>query len=319
MLSLFFSYSHRDEDARNELEVHLAMLRRQGIIDTWHDRRIGAGKDVDRAISEQLASADIILLLVSPHFLASDYCYEAEMERALARHHAGEARVIPVILQPCDWQSAPFGRLRVTPPDGRPVAKYPNVNDAYLAVVQDIRIAVNELRVSKSVSLPESTRVPPSSRKEPLVVQERSSNLRIKREVTDVERDDFLGEAFEYVARFFENSLGELQLRNPGTEGRYRRIDASHFEAAVYVHGKSRVQCRIWHSTRRGFMPGLGYSTTPSPSDSSFNELLSVVDDGLTLGLWPQLHGSHALPSGNQMTLEGAAEYLWGLFIEQLQ
>jgi hypothetical protein len=73
MARLFFSYSHRDEAFRDELEIHLSALKRQGVIETWHDRRIGAGKEFDPAISEHLESADIILLLVSPYFIASDY------------------------------------------------------------------------------------------------------------------------------------------------------------------------------------------------------------------------------------------------------
>jgi hypothetical protein len=85
-----FSYSHKDKDLRNELEIHLAALKRQEVISTWHDRRITAGDEFSGKISENLESADIILLLVSPYFIASDYCYEVEMKRALERHEAGE-------------------------------------------------------------------------------------------------------------------------------------------------------------------------------------------------------------------------------------
>src|SRR5262249_6285750 len=119
MATLFFSYSHRDEDLRDELETHLAALKRQGVIETWHDRRIGAGQEVDNTISEHLEDADIILLLVSPYFIASDYCYDVEMARAMERHDAKLARVIPVILHPCDWHNLPFGKLLATPKDGK--------------------------------------------------------------------------------------------------------------------------------------------------------------------------------------------------------
>ena len=98
MVNLFFSYSHKDEDLRNELEIHLSPLKRQGVIDTWHDRRIPAGKDFGSEISEHLETSQIILLLISPYFIGSDYCYEAEMIRALELNNSGKARVIPVIL-----------------------------------------------------------------------------------------------------------------------------------------------------------------------------------------------------------------------------
>ncbi|MCP4545752.1 MAG: toll/interleukin-1 receptor domain-containing protein [bacterium] len=150
MINLFFSYSHRDEESRDELEVHLSSLKREGIILPWHDRRISAGDDFERSISEHLEAAHIILLLVSPYFLDSDYCHEVEMRRALERHEAGEARVIPVILQPSDWKNSPFGKILATPTGGKPIAKYSNPHDAYLEIVTQIRQVATEL--SSSVS-----------------------------------------------------------------------------------------------------------------------------------------------------------------------
>jgi hypothetical protein len=101
-LEVFFSYAHEDEELRNRLAKHLSILKRQRLISAWHDRQIGAGKEWDREINEHLERAQIILLLVSAGFLASDYCYDIEMKRALERHEAKEARVIPIILKPVD-------------------------------------------------------------------------------------------------------------------------------------------------------------------------------------------------------------------------
>ncbi len=139
MITLFFSYSHRDETLRDELEIQLAALKRQGVIETWHDRRIGAGKEFAGAISDSLERADIILLLVSPYFISSDYCYDVEMKRAMERHGAGEARVIPVILHPCDWHATPFGKLLAVPRDGKPVSMYANQHEAFLEVARAVR------------------------------------------------------------------------------------------------------------------------------------------------------------------------------------
>ena len=121
MAHVFISYSHADEALRNELEKHLAGLLRQGVITTWHDRRIPPGEDLHGQIDDHLNTADVVLLLVSADFLASDYCYDIEMNRAMERHERGEARTIPVILRPCDWHGAPFGKLMAVPPDGKPV------------------------------------------------------------------------------------------------------------------------------------------------------------------------------------------------------
>jgi hypothetical protein len=102
-------YSHQDEDLRKEVGKHLAALRRDGVVGIWKDRRIGPDDEFDREISNQLESEDIVLLLVGPDFLHSHYCYDIEMKRVLEHHAEGSARVIPVILRPCDWQKTLLG------------------------------------------------------------------------------------------------------------------------------------------------------------------------------------------------------------------
>jgi hypothetical protein len=146
MTTIFFSYSHHDAEFRDELEKHLSPLMRDGIITTWHDQRIEAGREFAREIDILLESADIILLLVSSNFLSSDYCYDIEMRRAMERHETGSARVIPVILDSCDWHGAPFGKLLATPPDGKPVSSFPNQHDAFLEITKAIRNVVQALR-----------------------------------------------------------------------------------------------------------------------------------------------------------------------------
>src|SRR5690606_32218635 len=97
--------------------------------------------EIDATIDAHIDSDEIILLLVSPDFLASDYCYDIEMTRALARHEAGAAKVIPVILRACDWHHAPFGKLLAVPRDGKPVTQWPDQDQAFLEVAQAVRVA----------------------------------------------------------------------------------------------------------------------------------------------------------------------------------
>lgn len=151
-LNVFISYAHEDEPLRDELEKHLALLQRRELIATWHDRQVVPGMDWSQEIDHHLNTASLILLLISPDFLASDYCYGIEMERALARHQAGDARVIPIILRPVDWQGqgAPFAVLQCLPHDARPVTSWPNRDEAWLDVVKGIRRAVEELRNSSA-------------------------------------------------------------------------------------------------------------------------------------------------------------------------
>lgn len=322
MASVFFSYSHADEGLRDRLETHLAMLKRQGLINAWHDRRIVAGGPVDRTISDELERADLILLLVSPEFLASDYCYEREMKRALERHEAGEARVMPVILRPCDWQeAAPFRHLLATPTDGKPVTRFPDLDEAFLDVTRAIRKALASMaqlqpKQPNVLSMPVSSSVPgpcASTQARP-----RSSNLRLRKTFTDADRDRFLDGAFEYMARFFENSLQELAARNTGTEGDFKRIDAHQFTAIVYQHGKAVSRCRVFMD--RSFGSGIAYASGNAMMGGGQNESLSVHNDdqGLFLrALMGNLHGQQV--DKVHLTYEGAAEYYWTRFIEDLQ
>jgi TIR domain len=148
-LRVFYSYSHEDEELRDRLQAHLAMLFHEGLIDPWHDTRIGPGDDFPREIDEHLDAADIILLLVSADFMASKYCYDIEMKRAMERHKTGESRVIPVILRPCDWHNAPFGKLKALPTDGKAVATWRLQDSAWVDVTKGIREVV-EFAISRS-------------------------------------------------------------------------------------------------------------------------------------------------------------------------
>src|ERR1035438_1072274 len=121
-----FSYSHKDEELRDQLETHLKLLQRQGVISTWHDRKILGGENWAGVIDDNFKRADLILLLVSADFLASDYCYETEMKLALEREVKGEARVMPVILRACDWKEAPFAKLKPLPENWKAVTSWPN-------------------------------------------------------------------------------------------------------------------------------------------------------------------------------------------------
>lgn len=314
MAKLFFSYSHKDEALRDQLETHLAMLKRQGVLSSWHDRRIPAGKVIDSEIDKNLDSSDIILLLVSPDFIASDYCYEKEMKRALEHHESGSAKVVPVILRPCEWHGASFGKLRATPRDGKPITTWNNQDEAFLNVARDIRQALSSER--------HVTDEPPSSA-EPLAAAAatviRSRNLRIKRTFSQKEADDFLHDSFDFIARFFEASLRELQAQNPHTETRFERLTPRSFAASVYSNGERIARCAIWHGGGLFSRDSIAYSQSDDAPGNSYNETMSVTDDGYEQRLKPL--GMPMVRSSNDepLTKERAAEYYWELLIRPLR
>ncbi|MEH2042696.1 GUN4 domain-containing protein [Nostoc sp.] len=147
-LKLFFSYSHKDEALRDELAKHLSILERQGVISSWHDRKILPGEEWDYQINDNLNTADIILLLISSDFLFSKYCWDVEVKKAIERHHAGEACVIPVILRSVDWNGAPFGKLQALPKNTEPVVSrnWHNQDEAFTDVARGIRAAAEKLK-----------------------------------------------------------------------------------------------------------------------------------------------------------------------------
>jgi stage II sporulation SpoE-like protein/TIR domain-containing protein len=144
-IRVFYSYSHKDERLRVQLETHLAILRRQGLISEWHDRQIDAGEEWKAKIDENLEAAHMVLLLVSADFIDSEYCYSIEMEAALKRHESGHACVIPIIIRPCVWNSLAFGKLQALPKDAKPVTTWSNREKAFVDITQGIQRAAEEI------------------------------------------------------------------------------------------------------------------------------------------------------------------------------
>ncbi|MFM9087676.1 MAG: toll/interleukin-1 receptor domain-containing protein, partial [Cyanobium sp.] len=134
-LKVFISYAHEDSPWVEKLKSHLSLMERQGILKVWHDRCLTAGEHWAEAIDHALAEAQIVLLLISPDFMNSDYCFGKEMQEALAREQRKDAVVVPVLMRPCDWESAPFAKSNVVPSDNRPVSTHPGGEDEALALV----------------------------------------------------------------------------------------------------------------------------------------------------------------------------------------
>jgi internalin A len=143
-------YSRKDERLREELDTHLKLMHRQGLITTWHDRNIDAGEDWKQSIDDNLERADIILLLVSSDFIASDYCYATEMKRALEKHRNGEAVVIPLIVRDVNLSIAPIKEIQCLPRDGRPITLWDDRDSAWRDVSEGIQKVVEKLLKKKA-------------------------------------------------------------------------------------------------------------------------------------------------------------------------
>ncbi|MEI7240327.1 toll/interleukin-1 receptor domain-containing protein [Pectobacterium brasiliense] len=322
MTTLVFSYSHVDEALRNELEKHLSPLKRMGKITTWHDRCVIPGQEFEHQIDQYFSEADIILLLISSDFIASDYCYQIEMANALERHKIGDAIVIPVILRECAWHQLPFGSIMAATIDAKPITKFTTHDEGYVQVVDAVSRAIASMGTKKTqqnanIQFPASVSSPFQATD--TVFTPRSSNLSLPKRFTDLDKDRACREGFEFVARYFENSLTELKKRHAGLDADFHQRDADSFTCAVYINGSRVGQCGIW---RGGSHMGFGdicYSQD-DVTHRSCNESLSIADNGQLIGFRPMMGflGSRS-SQDSLLTDEGMAEHLWDMFFNSIQ
>jgi len=148
-ISIFISYSHEDESYKDKLEKHLSILKRNNIIETWHDRKIIPGEEWDKKIKDELENAQIILLLVSVDFLSSNYCYDIEIKRAVERHDKGEAVLIPIMLRKCDWNETSFSKIQALPKNAKPVKNFEDEDEAFYSIVEGIKSSIAQLKKRK--------------------------------------------------------------------------------------------------------------------------------------------------------------------------
>ncbi|MDF1716087.1 MAG: toll/interleukin-1 receptor domain-containing protein [Antarcticimicrobium sp.] len=305
----FISYSHQDVGALERLHVHLANLQREGRIETWYDREILAGDVLEGEISRELEATDLFLLMVSPDFIASNYCVEREMQRALERHDAGEARVVPIIVEPCDWAAMPqLRRLKAVPKDGEPISEWANANNAYLNVVQEIRRIVD---AGDSVA-PEPAYDDPA----PAAPQQDVPRYRVQQDFDEIDRSEYRDAAFAMIKDYFRRAIGEIDAVD-GLRGRFVDRGANSFGSTVVNRGRQQGTAHITvHCRNAGFALGdIYYSFNENAGDNTANGAFNVSSDEYEqfLVVTMAMFGN----GPERLNPEQAAEYLWNKFIEQ--
>lgn len=310
-MKVFLSYSHRNEDALERLRVHLAVLQQERQLDIWFDNKILAGTEIDREISDKLESADLILLLVSPDFLASPYCTSNEMKRALERHKSKDARVIPIILEPCDWISTSLRKLKALPKDGRPVSDWKNEDHAFSEVVQELRRSLVPGNV-RSASQEKSTGIAEGGRhREPTC----KTDYHVKREFNDIEVSSFRDTTFGIIRDYFEQSAADI-VNLADVHGRFVVRSSTCFVCTVInsalTHGTAHITVYSGDENR-----GLGdiyFSFKENASPNEANGSFSIHADDYELflnSLWDS--GTR----NSKLTPEMVAKHLWNRFIEK--
>lgn len=305
-MKAFISYSHRDNWALERLHTHLVMLRREGRIVDWFDREILAGDDLDQQISEQLETCDLFLPLVTPDFLASSYCYDKEMTRALERHDTGEVRVVPIIIEPCDWTASPLKRLKVLPKDGKPVVEWTNHNTAFMDVVTELRRLLSE---DQSAS-PETV---PSERETPAT---RSRRYRVRKDFDEIDRGDYRDTAFNEISAYFQSAVGELNGVH-GLRGRFLSIGTQSFTCTIVNraldHGTAHIT--VHTGSRNIGMGDIYYAFEENAPPNTANGWFTIESDEYELYLRPTVFS--APNNEERLSPVAAAEMLWSEFIQR--
>jgi len=307
MARLFLSYSHADESLKDELLAHMANLRREGN-HIWHDRRLIAGDELDPEIKKELESAEITLLLISHHFLNSYYCFEIEFKTAIARANAGEARIIPIILDHCDWTATEIPQRLATPKDGTPIAAWPNQNEAFLGVIKQIRRALTADTIPSAAS-PSDPTTRPASPSAPTLPQ-------VPKTFTDLDKRRAGETEFQTIKTFFQKGIALIEAENNDIAAELSDITSQRFVASLYRQGKLIHEIAIW---RGGFMgrDAISYLTGRNISHTSE----STCSGWITIkespeGLIPDL-SAHAISSfGTEAATP--AESLWNQFVHPL-
>lgn len=160
---VFVSYAHEDEELCEALRKHLAVLEREGKAEFWYDRQVTAGERWEAEIGRHLDSADLVLVLISPDFVASEFCWKVELPRALGRHYRRHSMVIPILLRPVDWGQTQLAQLQALPDGAKPVTLWPSRDEAFLSVGKGLRKAIDQVTRLRQTSVeppPEKGRLP---------------------------------------------------------------------------------------------------------------------------------------------------------------
>ena len=303
----FISYSHHDRAALDRLHVHLKNLTRGGHIETWYDRDILAGSDLNAEIARELEAADLFLLLVSPDFIASDYCVEREMKRAVERHAAGAARVVPIIVEECDWKAmGELRQLKAVPTDGKAISEWANSNTAYLNVVQELR---------RIIEAEGPTAAAAKAAPEPLAVRPATTRYRAKRQFDQIDKSDFRDAAFVTIKDYFRRATMEIDSID-GLRSRFVDRGATSFGATI-VNGGHRngtahitVHCRNSNVAMGDIYYSFSENAGANTANGGFNVSADDYEQFLvqTMNIFGKAY--------ERLTPERAAEVLWHEFID---
>lgn len=237
-MNAFISYSHKDQEYLEMLLKHLAQVKRERLLNAWTDHEIEAGSSFNADISNSLEQAKIFIALLSPDYINSNYCYEKEFKKAQDLYKAGKLKIVPVVVEPCDWHNTPFADLKALPKDGKPVADWSNPNTAFLNVITEIR---------KLLSKPEDQ----TDFLKPEGIRSSTNKYRAQKDFDSIEKMDFVKEAYNVLRSKITEYLKEV-VEVEGIKAKILENGEETFKAILVNKNKVGVETTLIISTSGG-------------------------------------------------------------------
>ena len=138
MINVFFSYSFEDKLSIEKLRKHFLILERSALIKTFSFFEVEPGKDFKFELRNVMNDSDLILLFLSPDYLASNECYENQVLVAIRKNNDGDSLTIPILLKPCLWEETPLRTLRPLPKNEKPISMWIDESEVHYQVVKEI-------------------------------------------------------------------------------------------------------------------------------------------------------------------------------------
>jgi len=234
-MNAFISYSHQDQEYLDMLLKHLAQIKRAGLLDAWTDHEIEAGKSLNAEIAMALDQSRVFFALLSPDYINSNYCYENEFKKAQELSKAGKLKIVPIIVEPCDWHNTPFGEIKALPKDGKPVADWSNPNTAFLNVITEVRKFLSKSDQQSDFIKPQG-------------ITHSHNKYRAQKDFDSIEKMDCVKEAFTEVYSKIKEYLKEV-VEVEGIKAKILEESESTFRAILVNKNKIGVETVLTIST----------------------------------------------------------------------
>lgn len=310
-MKAFISYSHKDSNYLERLKVHLAQMKRDGQITDWTDEEIHAGGSLNNEISNVLNSSELFFALLSPDYIASNYCYNKEFETAQRMQEDGKIIIVPIILEPCDWQRTPFGNLKALPKDGKAVSEWTNPNNAFMNVIDELRRLTSFTKSSSTVQNVQSS-----------APEKLARNYKVKKYFSKVDTFNFKESSYDEIKNYFNSSTSELDAVE-NLQARFTNEGKGFFTCLISnrANNENSFLTVLIGGDGHNHFGDLSYSFTDQISTNSIQmgKVFRVENDEYEQ-FWTR--NSQGFPFNNQsnvrLTARQVAEEIWNDFIAQV-